>query len=260
MTAELSAILMLANRDFLKLLRDRTRLVAEIIFPVIFIGALGGSLQANLGPVLGFNFVAFMFTGVFAMTIWQTTALGIVSLIEDRENDFSQEIFVSPISRYSIILGKILGETLVASPVAVVIVLFAMVLGIQISLAQLVGLVLGGIAVAFFGGAFGVVVLASLRHQRTANQIFPFVILPQYFLAGIFNPIAVLPWYLDILSRISPLRYAVDLIRGLFYTGDPNAGRVVLASPEVNLVVMVAAFVLFMFLGTAVFVRSERNR
>ncbi|MGH2378785.1 MAG: ABC transporter permease, partial [Candidatus Limnocylindria bacterium] len=140
MTGELSAVLMLANRDFLKLLRDRTRLVGEIVFPIIFIGALGGSLEANLGPVLGFDFVEFMFTGVFAMTIWQTTALGIVSLIEDRENDFSQEIFVSPVSRYSIIFGKILGETLVASPIAIVIVLFAMLLGIQFTLAQLVGL------------------------------------------------------------------------------------------------------------------------
>jgi ABC-2 type transport system permease protein len=257
-TGELSAILMLANRDFLKLLRDRTRLIGEIIFPVIFIGALGGSLQANLGPVLGFNFIDFMFTGVFAMTIWQTTALGIVSLIEDRENDFSQEIFVSPISRYSILLGKILGETLVASPIAVVIVLFGMLLGIEMTLTRAIGLLFGGLAVAFFGGAFGVLVLANLKHQRTANQIFPFVILPQYFLAGIFNPIAVLPWYLDILSRLSPLRYAVDLIRGLFYGGDTS--NAVLATPQTNLLIMVAAFAVFMIFGTAVFVRSERNR
>jgi ABC-2 type transport system permease protein len=258
MTAELSAILMLANRDFLKLLRDRTRLIGEIIFPVIFIGALGGSLQYNLGPVLGFNFIDFMFTGVFAMTIWQTTALGIVSLIEDRENDFSQEIFVSPISRYSILLGKILGETLVASPVAVVIVLFGMLLGIEMTLTRALGLLFGGLAVAFFGGAFGVLVLANLKHQRTANQIFPFVILPQYFLAGIFNPIEKLPLYLDVLSRLSPLRYAVDLIRGLFYGGDP--GSAVLATPQTNLLIMVAAFAVFMIFGTAVFVRSERNR
>ena len=259
MTNELGAILMLANRDFLKLLRDRTRLVAEIVFPVIFIGALGGSLQANLGASLGFNFIAFTFTGVFAMTLWQTTAMGIVSLIEDRENDFSQEIFVSPVSRYAIVFGKILGETLVAAPVAVVIVLFAMVLGIQMTLGQLLGLILAGLAVAFFGGAFGILILGNLRHQRTANQIFPFIILPQYFLAGIFNPIAVLPWYLEVLSRISPLRYAVDLIRGVFYAGGTDPAPAVLAPPEVNLAIMTAAFAVFMVVGTALFVRSERN-
>lgn len=254
------AILMIANRDFLKLLRDRARLVGEIVFPVIFIGALGGSLQANLGTVLNFNFIDFMFTGVFAMTIWQTTALGIVSLIEDRENDFSQEIFVSPVSRYAIVFGKILGETLVASPIAVVIVLFGMVLGIEITLERAFGLLVTGIAVAFFGGAFGIMLLANLKSQRTAQQIFPFIILPQYFLAGIFNPIAVLPWYLEILSRISPLRYAVDLVRGTFYLGVPETQSAALDPPGVNLAIMSAGFVVFMIIGTALFVRSERYR
>jgi ABC-2 type transport system permease protein len=258
--AELSAILMLANRDFLKLLRDRPRLIAEIVFPVIFIGALGGSLEANLGVTAGFSFVAFTFTGVLAMTIFQTTAMGIISLVEDRENDFSQEIFVSPVTRYSIVFGKILGETLVASPVAIVIVLFAVVLGIQISLTQLAGLVVAGLIVAFFGGAFGIIVLANLRNQRAANQLFPFIILPQYFLAGIFNPIAILPWYLEILSRISPLRYAVDLVRGVFYSERSDGARVVLADPATNLAIMAGAFVAFMIVGTALFVRAERNR
>jgi ABC-2 type transport system permease protein len=258
--AQLSAVLMLANRDFLKLLRDRPRLIGEVVFPIVFIGALGGSLEANLGLTAGFSFVAFTFTGVLAMVIFQTTAMGIISLIEDRENDFSQEVFVSPVSRYSIVFGKILGETLVASPVAVIIVLFAVLLGIQISLTQLLGLVGAGLAVAFFGGAFGIIVLANLRNQRAANQLFPFLILPQYFLAGIFNPIAVLPWYLEILSRISPMRYAVDLIRGVFYAERSDGARVVLADPATNLAVMGVAFVGFMILGTALFVRAERNR
>ncbi|MGH2379090.1 MAG: ABC transporter permease, partial [Candidatus Limnocylindria bacterium] len=161
---------------------------------------------------------------------------------------------------YSIIFGKILGETLVASPIAIVIVLFAMLLGIQFTLAQLVGLFLAGLAVAFFGGAFGILILGNLRSQRTANQIFPFIILPQYFLAGIFNPIAELPWYLEILSRISPLRYAVDLIRGVFYAGSTGPAPAVLAPPEVNLGIMAAAFAGFMIVGTAFFVRAERYR
>src|SRR5690242_10431880 len=108
----LNAILTIAYRDVIKLLRDRTRLIAGLVFPVIFIGALGGSLQANLGARAGFNFLAFVFTGVLGQTLFQSTASGIISLIEDRENDFSQEIFVSPVSRYTIILGKIVGESL----------------------------------------------------------------------------------------------------------------------------------------------------
>lgn len=253
-------MLMLAQRDFLKLLRDRARLVSEIVFPLVFIGVLGGSLQANLGTSLGYDFVVFTFTGVYAMTLFQTTAMGIVSLIEDRENDFSQEIFVSPISRYSIIFGKIIGETLVAAPVGLVIVLFGLVLGIPLGVPQVVGLAGSGLIACLSGGALGVVVLANLRSQRAANQVFPFIMLPQYFLAGIFSPIAILPWYLDVLSRLSPMRYAVDFVRGLYYAGSSEFEAVVLDDPLTDLAIMGALFAVFMVAGTVLFVRAERNR
>jgi len=46
---ELHSILALAQRDLTKLLRDRARLITTVIFPFIFIGALGGTLSANFG-------------------------------------------------------------------------------------------------------------------------------------------------------------------------------------------------------------------
>lgn len=260
MRHEADALLMLAQRDLTKLLRDRARLVSELVFPVIFIGILGGSLQANLGESLGYDFVAFTFTGVFAMTLFQTTAQGIISLIDDRETDFAQEIFVSPISRYTIIVGKILGETLVASPVAIGIVAFAWILGVPLGPERLAALAIGGLVAAFFGGAFGTIVLSNLPNRRAATNVFPFLMLPQYFLAGIFNPIAILPWYLDIASRLAPMRYAVDLVRGLFYRDTAEYGKVVLQDPATDLGIMGAAFVVFMIVGTALFVRAERDR
>ncbi|HEX6351230.1 MAG TPA: ABC transporter permease, partial [Candidatus Dormibacteraeota bacterium] len=96
---ELHAVLAIASRDVLKLMRDRARLVFSFIFPIIFIGLMGGTLQANLGRAAGFNFIGFIFTGVLAMTLFQSTAQGLISLLEDRENDFAQEMFVAPVSR-----------------------------------------------------------------------------------------------------------------------------------------------------------------
>src|SRR5205823_4814606 len=110
-----------------------------------------------------------------------------------------------------IVLGKIAGESLVALVQGVAIVLFGLVLGVTLTAGEVLWLVPVSIAVCLFGGAFGVIVLGNISSQRAAQQIFPFVMLPQYFLAGVFNPIQRLPWYLDVLSRISPLRYAVDL-------------------------------------------------
>jgi ABC-2 type transport system permease protein len=117
-----------------------------------------------------------------------------------------------------------------------------------------------GIAACLFGGSFGLVVLANVGNQRAANQIFPFIVLPQYFLAGVFNPIANLPPYLEVLSRISPLRYAVDLVRGVYYAGHPDYSKIVLDPPLLDLSVTLAMFVVFLGLGTALFVRRERYR
>ena len=62
--ATLPAVAVIAYRDVLKFLRDRPRLISTLIFPFVFVGALGGSLQANLGATAGYNFMTFVFTGV----------------------------------------------------------------------------------------------------------------------------------------------------------------------------------------------------
>lgn len=260
MNRELGAVLMLAQRDLTKLLRDRARLVSELVFPIIFIGILGASLQSAFGQAIGYDFVAFTFTGVFGMTLFQTTAQGIISLIDDRETDFAQEIFVSPISRYTIVAGKILGETLVASPVAIGVVAFAVLLGVPIGPERVAALALGGLVAAVFGGSFGVLVLSNLPNRRAAQNVFPFLMLPQYFLSGIFNPMVNQPPYLDVASRLSPMRYAVDLVRGLFYRGSPEYDKVVLQDPSTVVAIIGGAFLAFMIAGTALFVRRERER
>jgi ABC-2 type transport system permease protein len=258
--SEAHAIMTIAYRDFLKLLRDPARIASTFIFPVLFIGVLGGSMQANLGANAGYDLLTFIFTGVLGQTVFASTASGVISLIEDRENDFSQEIFVSPISRYSIVFGKIMGESLVAFPQGAAIIAFGLLAGAHLSLARVVLMAPIGLIICVFGGAFGLLVLSNLTSQRSANQIFPFIMFPQYFTAGVFSPVKVLPWYLDILSRVTPMRYAVDLLRGFFYAGTPDYDKVVLASPLYNLAVIGIMFVFFLVLGTYLFVRGERNR
>ncbi len=257
---DLYAIVTLAYRDLMKLLRDPARLISTLMFPLLFIVILGGSLQGSFGPRSGFDYITYVFTGVFAQTLFQSAAMGVVSLIDDRENDFSQEVFVSPISRYSIILGKIVGETLVAMTQALGILVFGVVAGVRLSFAQFLGLGWTGIATCLFGAAFGVIILSNLNNRRTADQVFPYIMLPQFFLAGVFNPLKGLPGYLDLLSRISPMRYAVDLTRDAFYAGRTDFASATLQGPMYNVGLMAAGFLVFLFLGTLLFVRKEQNR
>jgi ABC-2 type transport system permease protein len=56
------------------------------------------------------------------------------------------------------------------------------------------------------------------------------------------------------------MRYAVDLTRGIFYFGELDYPKVVLEEPLLNLGIMIAAFLVFLVIGTFIFVRSERNR
>jgi hypothetical protein len=56
------------------------------------------------------------------------------------------------------------------------------------------------------------------------------------------------------------MRYAVDLLRNTFYIGQPDAGHVLLDSIGLNVAVVAGMFLIFMLIGTAIFVRNEKNR
>jgi ABC-2 type transport system permease protein len=258
--SELSAVAAIAHRDFVKLLRDRLRIVADFALPITLVLLLGPTLQAGYGRAGGVDLTTFVFAGVLAQSVWQSASMGVISLIADREEDFSQEIFVSPISRYSIVAGKIIGESLVALPQGLAILALAFLLGVPLSLLTLVALLPVVLAMAVYGGAFGILVLANISSQRTANQIFPFVMLPQFFLAGVFNPIHDLPPVLGILSALSPMRYAVELVRNVYYITQPNVVAPEMTPAAVNLGIIGVSFLAFIAVGTALFVRAERNR
>jgi ABC-2 type transport system permease protein len=256
----LSAILAISQRDFTKLLRDLPRLIGSLLTPFLLIGVLGGTIQATQGSGVGYDYIPFIFTGVLAQTLFSSATAGVISLVEDRQNDFSQELFVSPVSRYSIIFGKILGETLVALPQGIATLLFGFIIGIPISVTQLISLLPVMLVAAMFGSAFGLVVMSTLSNPRAVNTILGFIVFPQFFLAGVFAPIQVLPPYLELLSRLTPMRYPVDLARAVFYRGLPAYSVVVADTSLFNLTVIAVSFVIFLVIGTWLFVRSERNR
>ena len=69
------------------------------------------------------------------MSLFQSSAQGMISLIEDRETDFSQELSVR-VSRYSIVIGKVCGETLVGFIGAMPTIAFGLLVRVPLSPAQ----------------------------------------------------------------------------------------------------------------------------
>jgi len=257
---QLWALLAIAQRDLTKLLRDRTRLGVSLAFPILLIAGLGTVLQPTVGRATGLSAVTLMFTGVLAATLFQSTAAGMMSLIEDRETDFSRELFVAPVSRVTIVAGKVVGESLVALVQGVGIVVFALLFGVRMDAGQAAALVPPALACCLVGGAFGLATLAALPNQRAALQVFPFVILPQYFLAGVVAPLQGLPAYLAAISWAMPLRYPVDLMRAAFYRGTAGYGVAVTESPLLDALVMAGLFLGLLVLGAALFESRERSR
>jgi ABC-2 type transport system permease protein len=254
----INALLAIAQRDLTKLLHDRVRLTVSLAFPMLIIMGLGSVLASVSAYVSDTG--AILFTGVLAATLFQSAAGGMMSLIQDRETDFSHVLFVAPISRLVIVAGKVAGESAVALVQGLGIIVFAALYGIHMSAGQLALAVPAALVCCLFGAAFGLVILSLLPNQQAALQVLPFAVLPQYFLAGVIAPVAGLPAYLGALSWLMPLRYAVDLTRASFYVGQPNFDHVVMEPPAVDAVVVIALMAGFLLAGALLFERRERGR
>ena len=257
---ELSGLLIIAQRDVLKLLRDRPRLAVNLAFPVLLIGGLGAILQPTVGRVTGLNAVSLAFSGVLAASLFQSAAAGMISIVEDRENDFSRELFVAPVSRLTLVAGKVAGETLVALCQGAFIVVFAVAFGVRVPPGRLAVLLPPCLACCLLGGAFGLATIAVLPNQRSAMEIFQFLIIPQYVLGGVLVPLRGTARYLDVLAHLMPMRYVVELTRAAFYAGTPGYHQVVSGSPLLDAAVAGGLFVLLMNSGAAVFGYRERTR
>ena len=257
---ELWALLAVAQRDLVKLLRDRPRLAVNLAFPVLLVAGLGSVLQPTVGKVTGVSAVTLAFTGVLPATLFQSTAAGMISIAEDRENDFSRTLFVAPVSRLTLVAGKICGEALVALFQGAGVVAFAAAIGVRIGGGQLAAVLLPCLACCLLGGAFGLVTVASLPNQRSAMDVFQFLIIPQYVLGGVLVPLHGVPGYIDVIAGAMPLRYAVDLVRGVYFHGAPGYDQVVSTSLALDAAVIAVVFAVAMTGGALIFDYRERTR
>ncbi|MCA9386473.1 ABC transporter permease [Candidatus Dojkabacteria bacterium] len=268
--AEINKTLMLAYRDVLKLLRDRPRLFISLVFPVMFMVVFGITLDSSLSGLAGSSFDAlpngfflnYVFSGILAQSIFQTSFAGIVSLVSDREEDFSMSIFVAPISRLSIVLGKIIGESLVAFIQVFGIIIFGYILGITISLERVFLVLPFGILFAVTGGCLGLLVASRIEGKENAQRTFPLLILPLTFLSGAFTPVNDLPLILNIIKSLNPMYYAVDLSRSIIFANEAGIVRdfTINNSFGYNLLVLIVLGLSFLLIGTFLFTRKEGNR
>lgn len=259
---ELNAATTICARDILRFVKDwKNNLLFSLFFPVAFLGILGGTIGQNLGAGLGFNYMQFALLGMTAVLVLQFTMMNVTSLVEERENGFTQEIWVSPASRYSIIIGKIVGSSAPAVVQLFVLFLVALAMGISLSLTEIALILCVTPVMILLGGAFGVLMCGIFStNPKAADQAVIMIIFPQMFLSGALIPIRNSTGVLGVLAHLMPLTYLVDLLRGVLYQGTPTYGQTVLYSPIIDFAIVVGLSVAFLVAGTLLFIRSERNR
>jgi ABC-2 type transport system permease protein len=226
----------------------------------MFLGMFGGQLSQNMGINMGFDFNNFMLVGMLVQTFFMVMGNGIASLVEDRANDFTQEILASPVSRYSLILGKIAGSAFGAYSTFFFTIGVGYCIGARLTVSQFLMLLAFSPLICLAAGSLGVVCIGFVQKATTAGIVIMSVSMAQTFLSGALIPVNHSTGLLAALSRALPMTYCVDFMRGVFYRESADGAALTLHSPFVNLVIIAAFTLFFLVAGTAGFVRAEKNR
>jgi ABC-2 type transport system permease protein len=236
-------------REVKRAVRDRGQLVGGVSRPLLWVLILGiglnpyfrGEVYGEVRFVVPYTYLQFIFPAVIALNIMYTAVQSAVSVIWDRQFGFLREVLVSPLSRFTILLGKVLGGTTVAMFHGALVLVLARFVDVPLvpeSILAALGIMF---LMAFALTSLGVVIAGRIRSFEGFGVFANVVILPLYFTSSSIFPLdpaltgaqtrIAYPEWLVTLVRINPMTYAIDALRGVligFHQFDPRIGPVVL--------------------------------
>jgi ABC-2 type transport system permease protein len=215
---DLRAIKIVVQRDLIRTFQDRTRFVAALVQPLLFLFVLGSGLSSlTRGATGSLDLRTFMFPGILATSTLFTAIFSAVSIVWDREFGFLREMLVAPVRRSSIILGKGLGGATVATLQGVLVLVLAPLVHVTLTPLLVVTLLAEIFLLSFTLTALGLAVVARIRQVQTVMGLMQVLLLPLSFLSGALYPLSNLPTWLSIAVRLNPLTYAVHPIRSAVF-------------------------------------------
>ena len=211
---EVRATTVVWQRELIRFFRDKGRIVSSFAQPLLFLFVLGTGLSSLVGSRSGsVDFRTFLFPGVLATSVLFTAVFAGISMVWDREFGFLREMMVAPISNLAIVGGKCLGGATVATMQSLVIVALAGLVGVPYAPVMILELVALLFLMSFLMTAMGLVLAARVKQIQTAMPMVQLIITPMMFLSGALFPLANLPSWLAIVTRLNPLTYAVEPMR-----------------------------------------------
>lgn len=220
-------------REVMRAVRDRGQLIGGASRPILWVLILGiglnpyfrGEVYGQATFVVPFTYLQFIFPGVVALNVMFTSVQSAVSVIWDREFGFLREVLVSPLSRTTILLGKILGGSTVALMHGCLVLILARFADIPLT-ATGVAKAIGLMAILSFAvTSLGVVIANRIRTFEGFGIFSNAVIMPLYFTSSSMFPLdpalsreqtyVTYPEWLVTIVEYNPLTYAVDALRGV---------------------------------------------
>ncbi len=225
----------LTNRDLRKWYTSPIQLIVSLIQPIVWLGLFGKALnfgsfisgpgvsQAQQKAILTSffgtpSYFSFLACGMLAFIVLFTSAFSGMSVVFDRRFGFLNKALSTPVARGSIVMAKILqsvGRSLVQ---AAIILVIAVLLGMEIAHFTVQG-VAGTFVVIFLMG-MGLSALFTMLALRSADwqtqmAIINLLNLPLLFASNALFPTKIMPMWLQDVAKVNPVSYANDATRQL---------------------------------------------
>jgi ABC-2 type transport system permease protein len=224
-------------RDMIRFYRFKTLLISSLVQPALWMAFFGIAMSANFNrltsqipPIPGVptvDYLTYMAAGVIAMTTLFTSLFGGIVILFDKNWGLMREIFASPLPRNHIIFGIALSGMTKSFIQAVIIMVFAVLIGAQFFAGYtILQVVLSVAGILLFVGVFSLgflflsaAISVSLESPEGLQGIITLLTMPIFFASNALYPINAFPPVLQAISLVNPLTYLVTGIR-YFAIGD----------------------------------------
>jgi len=202
-------------REIKRFLRDRTRLVTSFVQPLLWLVIFAAAFSTRFLLPANLNYQQVILPGIIGQTLLFTAMFMGINVIWDKEFGFMKEILVSPVSRLTIFLGKMVGDSTDAFLQGIIVFVIGLALGIPISPITLLYALPIMMLVTFGLVSIGLTIASFMENLEGFGAIQTFVNLPLFFLSGALFPLkgGSLPGWLTAVATWNPLTYGVDALR-----------------------------------------------
>jgi ABC-2 type transport system permease protein len=212
----------IAELEVRKIRHEPIELLSRAVQPALWLLVFGQVFtRVRVIPTGGLPYVAFLTPGILAQSVLFIAIFYGIAIIWERDLGITNKFLASPARREALVLGKALSAGLRGLVQAAIIYILAALLGVALRLNPLFLL---GVALAVLLGAtvfstFSLIIASLVKSREAFMGIGQVLVFPLFFVSNAIYPIALMPVWLQVLSRFNPLSYQVDALRALMLQG-----------------------------------------